>query len=150
MTLMLMLAACGSDKVNIGEGDSATGDSSGWSSGIDPNGDDPPEVQSGKVWCTEGSNSSGDLFFVTVDARDGQGDDTLSSEYSRVIASTGSNEVFDESFLLCGSSGKCEGSWRSGDYGGYILCSTIDDFEYHTIIVDRDGHESDEFELEID
>lgn len=146
--LFLMLAGCGSDKINLGGEDSVV-DSDDWNSNVDPNGDDPPQVQSGRVWCTEGSNSSGDLFFVTVDARDGQGEDTLSSEYSRVIASSGSNEVFDESFLLCDSSGKCEGSWRSGDYGGYIECSTIDDFEYEVVIADRDGHESDPFELEI-
>ena len=149
MTLLVLLAACDSDKVKVGDDSGAADSGTEWNSDIDPNGDDPPEVQSGQVWCTEGSNSSGDLFFVEIDARDGQGDDTLSSDYSRVIARSGSTEVFDESFLLCTDSGRCEGSWRSGDYGGYILCATIDDFEYYTVVVDRDGNESDEFELEI-
>lgn len=144
--LVLALAACDPDKI----ADDAAVDS-GDSSDVwnrNAGGDDDPEVLDGEVWCTEGSNSSGDLFFVQVDVRDEQGEDTLSSQDSRIIArsSTG-NEVFDESMLFCQDSGRCEGSWRSGDYGGSILCATGEDFTYHAVIVDYDGNESPEFDL---
>lgn len=140
---LLLLVGCDPDKVNDGL-DSSLDSSDPWSGNP---GEEPPEVLDGEVWCSEGSNSSGDLFFVRVDVRDVQGEDTVSSQDSRIIARSGSIEIFDESMLFCQDSGRCEGSWRSGDYGGSITCATATDFEYYAVMVDLDGHESDEFEL---
>ncbi len=143
---LLVLVACDPDKVSTtGDLDSLT-DSAGGNYGADPNGDDPPEVESGTVTCSAGSNSSGDLFFVEVRASDPQGEDTMSEQDSRVIMAKGSTEIFDQPILFCQSNGLCQGSWRSGDYGG-ILCDDAEDYDYTAILVDRDGHESAEFDL---
>ena len=148
MTLLTLLAlvACDPDKVLGGEGSLDSGDSDTWAGGGDPNGDDPPEVESGTVFCSEGSNSSGDLFFVEVRAYDKQGEDTLSEQDSRVIMRSGSSEIFDEPILFCQDNGLCQASWRSGDYGG-VACSGAEDYDYAAVLVDRDGNESAEFDL---
>jgi len=146
MLVALLLTACDPDKVDDATLDSGLDSSDDWNS-ENEGGDDAPEIQGGEAWCTVGSNSSGDLFFVRVDVSDAQGEDTLSSQDSRVLAKGGSNTVFEESILFCSDQGRCEGSWRSGDYGGSITCATATSFEYYAVIVDFDGHESEEFEL---
>jgi hypothetical protein len=118
-----------------------------WSDKYNPNGDDPPEVISGSAWCTAGSNSSGDLFFVQIQGFDPQGEDDLAATGGHVVAMDGSNEFFDEPMLTCQPDGGCEASWRSGDYGG-IECKTSSDLDYYAILVDRQNNLSDRFELE--
>lgn len=146
MLLVLTLWGCDPNGT-IKTGDSGTSETGEpwWVEDIDP--DAEPEVESGTVGCSSGSNSSGDLFFAKVQVHDPNGNDTLQQLASRIVMENGGSEIFDEPLLVCDGSPYCEGSWRSGDYG-QVACSSGSSYEYFAIIIDRDGNESDAFELE--
>ena len=72
MLLVLTLWGCDPNGT-IKTGDSGTNETGEpwWVEDIDP--DAEPEVESGTVGCSSGSNSSGDLFFAKVQVHDPNG-----------------------------------------------------------------------------
>lgn len=139
--LLITLLACDRDgTVKTGADDSGDTGSAWWEENTDP--DAPPVIESGTVSCEPGSNSSGDLFFVTIKVTDPNGNDSLDQEASTIEL----KNVFEESFLVCDGGPQCEGSWRTGDYGSPD-CAQGSGLDVTAVIVDRDGNSSDEFEL---
>ena len=139
--VLLTLLACDRDgTVKTGQDDTGETGPAWWEEDTDP--DAPPAIESGTVTCEAGSNSSGDLFFVTVNVTDPNGNDTLDQATSTIEM----DGVFEESFLVCDGGPACEGSWRSGDYGS-PSCGQGWGVDVTVVIVDRDGNESEEFEL---
>ncbi|MCB9743957.1 MAG: hypothetical protein H6740_15260 [Alphaproteobacteria bacterium] len=140
--LALALVACNGGSMKL-ENDSQPE----WFNDLSPDGE-TPAILSGEVWCTPGSGSSGDLFFVEVEVFDPQGEDDVADQGGRVIgtwAEDAEDVIFDDEILVC-SGGFCQASWRDGIYEP-VACASYDRFSFTAIALDRAGNPSDPFPL---
>jgi len=145
-TLAVGLIACGAGKGSVdGEGDDAGSDGGDGGDGVELTGDDPV-VLSAIMYCEAGSDSSGNLFFVEVEADDPQGTYTLSDFGGTFTAYAGSGEVvFQDEGLAC-RDGTCVHSFT--EYAvAPVTCATQGDYVFTVTVEDDEGHVSDEAEV---
>lgn len=147
LTLVAGLVACGSGKGSVdGEGDDAGGDgASDGADGGELTGDDPV-VLSAIMYCEAGSKSSGNLFFVEVEADDPQGTYTLSDFGGTFTAYNSAGEVeFQDEGLAC-RDGSCIHSFT--EYAvAPVTCATQGDYRFTATVEDDDGNVSAEAEV---
>ncbi|MCB9758446.1 MAG: hypothetical protein H6739_01265 [Alphaproteobacteria bacterium] len=134
-----VLAAC--------SGKATTDDSAEWWEGNESPDGETPVIREGSVYCTPGSQSSGDLFFVEIEAYDPQGDGDIADQGGRVAGYyvDSDEEIFDDELLVC-TGASCQGSWRDGIYPP-VTCATHDYFYFKAWVLDRDGNTSPEYDL---
>lgn len=139
--LVVALAACNGGSLKL-DNDSQPE----WFEELSPDGE-TPAILGGEVWCTAGSGSSGDLFFVEVEVFDPQGESDVADQGGRVIGAWADNDevVFDDEILVC-DGGFCQASWRDGIYEP-VACASYDRFSYTAIAVDEAGNTSEPFDL---
>ncbi len=140
--LALSLACDETNNLAIGDGDSGTETPTGSDTGPTrgtPQSEDPI-IESGTIYCTTGSNSSGDIFYVELVATDPEGPDTLASFGSTVTAYDSAGvEHFSDTILVCDDRGQCSGSFRDGTFGS-VTCSSYDLWTYKAQVVDEDDN----------
>jgi len=109
--------------------------------------DERPLIEQGTIYCTVGSNSSGDIFYVELVASDPQGPDTLASFGNLVTAYDAQGaQTYEDAILVCDDRGQCSGSFRDGTFGA-VTCGTYDLYSYEAAVVDEDDNWSAPFTL---
>lgn len=138
---ILVLAACNGGSLKL-DNDSTPE----WFDDLSPDGE-MPAILEGEVWCTPGSGSSGDLFFVEVSVFDPQGERDVADQGGRVLGVYANNGdlIFDDEILVC-NDGFCQASWRDGIYDP-VTCATHDYFSFSAVALDLAGNSSEEFPL---
>ncbi len=108
--------------------------------------DQQPVIEGGTIRCSEGSNSSGYIFYVEVDADDPQGKDTLAP--GGLVAGWNATDdlVFEDAILNCNSDGWCMASFRDEIYTG-VNCANHNLYTYTAQIIDEDDNLSERFQL---
>ncbi len=143
--LMLLALGC-DDQARLQVGDDSASTLQDTNDTGEPSADERPIIESGTIWCTAGSNSSGDIFYVELDADDPQGADTL--EPGGLVAgwdATGAL-VFEDAILVCSSSGRCTATFRDEIYSG-VSCSNHSLYTYTAQVVDEDDNLSERHQL---
>jgi hypothetical protein len=135
---------CNSGKGSVdGDGDDDDDDDDDDGGFDDP---DTPVGEDGTITCSEGSDSSGYLFFARVEADDPQGVGNLADIGSLVRGYDHSGTMlFEDPGMVC-ADGECVASFRDGLYPP-VTCDFHDDYEFTAVLVDVDGYQSDEIEL---
>ncbi|GEM_PF-2887762 len=147
LVLALNIACDDTNNLSIDPTDSGTATGSTADSGTTSAQDERPIVEQGTISCTEGSNSSGDIFYVELVATDPQGPDTLASFGSMVTAYDAADAfVYEDAILVCDTRGQCTGSFRDGTFGA-VTCVTYDLYSYEATVVDEDDNWSKAFGL---
>ncbi len=150
-TLALLLAGAALVACNTGKGSVDDDDDDG-GGGVGGDGTDFPDetspvITEGYIWCAPGSDSSGFLFFVEVQADDPQGVSNL-AEFGSIVRGYTLEEslVFEDEGMVC-EDGECVWSFRDGIYPP-ITCATADDYKFTAQLKDEDGNIGPELDLE--
>ncbi len=144
---LLLGAGCNSGKGSV-EGEGADGGDGG--DGNDGNNGltgDNPVILEGTIYCTPGSDSSGYLFFINIQADDPQGSYTIADLGGWFGATDLSGDmVFEEPNGMACREGECVHSFNDGHYPP-VTCSTHADYIFLASVEDTEGHSSEVTEL---